>query len=149
MTRKRFTKKQVFKKNRFNKFLLQEEREYVINYGLRNKKELRRAYFVVKKYKTMYKENIFNVEFIQNLKSLLIVKGYITEDQTILDLNISTILKRRLQSFIFFNEKFLIKTIKEARQKITHGHVKVNGKVVKQPSFLLVKSSEEKIEITL
>ena len=54
-------------------------------------------------------------------------------------------LKRRLQSFLV--EKKLAKP-KEARQLIAHKHVKVDGKIINIPSYIVKIKEESKIEVS-
>jgi len=61
----------------------------------------------------------------------------------VLDLTIEDILERRLQSIVF--SKGLAKSIFQARQLITHGHVAIDGKRVPTPSYLVLKDEETKI----
>jgi small subunit ribosomal protein S4 len=61
----------------------------------------------------------------------------------VLDLTIEDILERRLQSIVF--SKGLAKSIFQARQLITHGHVAIDGKRVPSPSYLVLKDEETKI----
>jgi small subunit ribosomal protein S4 len=61
----------------------------------------------------------------------------------VLDLTIEDILERRLQSIVF--SKGLAKSIFQARQLITHGHVAIDGKRVPSPSYLVLRDEETKI----
>lgn len=59
----------------------------------------------------------------------------------ILSLSVENFLDRRLQTIVF--KKGLARTIKQARQLITHGFIAINGKKVTVPSYM-VSSAEEK-----
>ena len=52
-------------------------------------------------------------------------------------------LERRLQTVVF--KKGFTKTIKEARQKIVHRKILVDGKVLNKPSYLVPVELENKI----
>jgi len=61
----------------------------------------------------------------------------------VLDLSLEDILERRLQTLVF--RKGLAKSIHQARQIITHGHVAIEGKKVSSPSYLVLKDEEAKV----
>ena len=56
-------------------------------------------------------------------------------------------LKRRLQTIVY--EKGLASTIKEARQLVVHGHIKIGDRVVNVPSYVVRVDEEDKIKKTL
>ncbi|MHB1662724.1 MAG: 30S ribosomal protein S4, partial [Thermoplasmataceae archaeon] len=62
----------------------------------------------------------------------------------ILSLNIDNVLERRLQTLVY--RKSLAKTIVQARQLITHGHISMNGRRVTIPGMLVEQSEEESIQ---
>lgn len=64
----------------------------------------------------------------------------------VLDLTIEDILERRLQSLVF--QKQLARSIHQARQLITHGHVAINEKRVTSPSYLVLRNEEAHISYT-
>jgi small subunit ribosomal protein S4 len=66
--------------------------------------------------------------------------------ESILALDLKSILERRLQTQIF--KKGLASTLLQARQFITHSHVAINGKKVTIPSYLVYKEEEEKISFS-
>ena len=57
-----------------------------------------------------------------------------------MDLSITNILERRLQTIVF--KKGLANTIKQARQLTTHGHIAINNKKITIPSYLLSVDEE-------
>ncbi len=59
----------------------------------------------------------------------------------LLDIKETAYLSRRLQSIV--HKKGLAKTMKQARQLITHGYIQINGKKVNRPGYL-VDVEEEK-----
>jgi small subunit ribosomal protein S4 len=61
----------------------------------------------------------------------------------LLDLNEKTFLGRRLQTIVF--KKGLAKTIKQARQLITHGYISIEGRRVNRPGYLVSVKEEEHI----
>ena len=62
----------------------------------------------------------------------------------VLSLTVRDILSRRLQSVVA--AKHMARTPKQARQFIVHGHVKVNGKRVNAPSYLVPFEEEDAVE---
>ena len=61
----------------------------------------------------------------------------------VLDLSMQDILERRLQTLVF--RKNLAKSIYQARQLITHGHITIEGKRVSAPSYLVLRDEEPKM----
>jgi len=126
---------------------IDEEKELSRNYGLKNKKEIWRSSTILSKFKRQAKKlsaldtkqsKLETEQLMNRLKSYgLISEG--TYDE-VLGLNIESILNRRLQSIIV--GKKLARTVKQARQMITHGHVKVGDKTISSPAYL-VKIKEE------
>lgn len=131
---------------------LQEEARLVNDYALKNKREIWKANSFLKKYKSKVKELIAStskhakIEERQILDKLtkinLLVAGSKIED--VLDLSITAILERRLQSVVY--KKGLARTIKQARQFITHGHIAINGQGVNIPSYIVTHGEESLIE---
>lgn len=76
---------------------------------------------------------------ISRLTKLGIVKPEATLDD-ILDLNENVFLDRRLQSVVA--RKGLGRTMKQARQLVTHGFISVNGRKVDRPGYI-VSTTEE------
>ena len=61
-----------------------------------------------------------------------------------LSLSIENILERRLQTYVM--KLGYAKTIMQARQLVTHGHISVNGQVIDSPSYIVKKAEEDKID---
>jgi len=64
----------------------------------------------------------------------------------VLDLTIEDILERRFQTIIF--RKGLAKTVQQARQLITHGHIMIADQRVTIPGYLVTKPQETQITYT-
>lgn len=119
----------------------------VEKYGLRNLKELWKASTELRRIRRNVKE-LFSgkaseergKQIISRLAKLGMVKPDASLDD-LLVLNEEAILERRLQTVVF--KKGLAKTIKQARQLITHGFIAVNGKKVTAPGYI-VRPEEEK-----
>jgi len=85
-----------------------------------------------------------NVE--QALKARLVKLGIIsndTETEKILELNERTILDRRLESVVYRNG--MARSMKQARQLITHGFISINGRKFTIPGYLVSIEEEHKI----
>ena len=61
----------------------------------------------------------------------------------LLSLNVDSLLERRLQTVIY--KKGLARTLRQARQLITHGFIAINGKKVTTPSYMVSTSEESTI----
>ncbi len=61
----------------------------------------------------------------------------------VLDLALEDILERRLQTMVF--SKGLAKSVYQARQLITHGHIAIDGKRVSAPSYLVLRDEEARL----
>jgi small subunit ribosomal protein S4 len=61
-------------------------------------------------------------------------------------LTIDDILERRLQTIVF--RKGLTKTVYQARQLITHGHIAIGNKRVTVPSYIVTKTDENQMNYT-
>tara|TARA_Y100000310_G_scaffold345249_1_gene463106 strand:- start:300 stop:926 length:627 start_codon:yes stop_codon:yes gene_type:complete len=130
---------------------LEEEKVLKEEFGLKNKKEFWKMNSVLGKFKAQTKSLIRRrgsqadkekTLFLDKLSRLkLIPTEAAIED--VLNLTINDILERRLQTILY--RKGFAKTIKQARQFITHGHVIVNDKKVNIPSYLLSAAEEDTI----
>jgi len=61
----------------------------------------------------------------------------------VLDLAIEDLLERRLQTMVF--SKGLAKSVFQARQLVTHGHVAIDGRRVPSPSYIVLRDDEAKL----
>jgi len=80
---------------------------------------------------------------LMKLKHLGVLPEEATLDN-VLDLSVEDILERRLQTLVL--RRGLAKTIHQARQLITHGHIAIGEKRVFSPSYLVPKEEEERIQ---
>lgn len=145
---KKFRKKYSTPAHPWNKTVIEEERTIVREFGLGNKKEILRASSFLKKYKDIAKRLIADPsaqaakekeQVLGKLHRLgLLQSGAVLDD--ILGLQLSHILERRLQSVIY--RKGLARTMKQARQFITHRHILVGDKEITAPSYLLTTEEE-------
>jgi len=131
---------------------IDEERRLIEQYGFKNKKEIWKMSSSLTKYKQQAKRLIplptpqADIEKRQLLKKLFLL-GLLPEAskiENVLDLTLDDLLERRLQTRV--HRQSLAKSVKQARQFITHNHVMVGGKVVASPSYLVRKSEEQLIK---
>jgi small subunit ribosomal protein S4 len=131
----------------WNKARLEQERPLMITYGLESKKELWKITSKLKTYKQNAKRLVAlksaqaekeREQIFAKLKSYNLITGNNVDE--ILGLKAEQLLDRRLQTVVF--KKGLARTIKQARQMITHRHVTVNGTKITAPGYL-VRLAEE------
>ena len=134
----------------WDKTRIEEERKIVQSYGLRRKREIWRTESILRNYRRIAR-NLAARRDKEKEKILLdkIFKmGLISKDANLDDvlvLTIENLLERRLQTLVF--KKGLASTPKQARQFIVHGHVAVDGRIVKWPSMIIPISEENKISL--
>ncbi|MCO5383497.1 MAG: 30S ribosomal protein S4 [Methanosarcina barkeri] len=132
------------------------EVQLVKAYGLRNKREVWKAASMLRMYRSEARNLLANVaegqdgELEGHLKtqsdeilSKLIRYGIIKSDSNIddiLSLKTENLLERRLQTQVL--RLGLARTVVQARQFITHGHIAVNGRKATIPSMLISKEDE-------
>jgi small subunit ribosomal protein S4 len=144
---RRFRKKYEKPTMMWDRQRIQEEHSLVEKYGLRNLRELWKASTELRRIRRNVKE-LFSGRASEEKGKQIIGRlakyGIIKPDATLDDLLVLTpdaFLERRLQTVVF--KKGLAKTIKQARQLITHGFIAINGKKVTVPGYM-VKPEEEK-----
>ncbi len=129
-----------------------EEKDVLREYGLKNKKEVWKYSSRLRSARNQVKKIIANIRSEQSAKereqllTKLLKYGVISKDsklEDILDLKIKDFLERRLQTIVL--RKSLARSVKQARQFITHGHILIDGKKVTAPSFFVSKNNESKI----
>lgn len=131
--------------------VLQEELKLLGQYGLRNKRELWRHETMLSKFrgiarsligKTPEERKKMDEMLLARLKKLGVIHETAVLDD-ILDSSIEDILERRLQTIIF--RKGLAKSIYQARQLVTHGHIVIGDQRVTVPSYLVPTKEENQI----
>jgi len=154
---KRHRKKYVTPRKPWDKVRLEREAQLVIKYGLRNKRELWRFENILRKYRRVARDLLSKVNLpgkegeIARAKANAVIKklariGVLEENATlddILNLTVEDFLERRLQTVVY--RQGLARTIKQARQLITHGHIAVDGRRVTSPSYIVEREEETKI----
>lgn len=117
-------------------------------FGLKNKAEIWKASSALKKTQSQAKNVVVSLtkqsdyEAKQLLAKLerfgLLAAG--SSIESVLTLKTEDFLNRRLQSVVF--KKGLARTMNQARQMITHGHVEVGGKKLTAPSYMVSVEEE-------
>ena len=146
---KRKSKKYSRPKKMFDKAIIIEENNLIKKYGLKNRREVWKANFAIETIRNIAKTLITSSEkdkneFIERQRE----KGFpINSIQDVLALNKEDYLKRRFESIVV--KKGLATTHKQARQFITHKHIRVNGNTMNIPSHLTTLSEEGNISLDL
>jgi len=130
---------------------LEEELHLVGEYGLRNKRELRRHETDLSQIRGIARTLLGADEeerapLERQYLTSLARKGILPESATvdnILDLNVKDIMERRLQTIVY--RAGLAKSIHQARQFVIHGHVSVAGDIVTVPSYTVRRDQESRI----
>ncbi|MCK8519215.1 30S ribosomal protein S4 [Methanoculleus sp. 7T] len=143
-------------KRRFEKTRLEDEKRLIIDYGLRNKREVWKAQSVLRKYRAAARELValrsagLNVDEFQKKRDQLInhlyrygLVGEGADVGDVLALKIEQQLDRRLQTLVL--RKGLARSPKQARQFITHGHIAISGRRVTAPSYRVERAEEQEI----
>jgi small subunit ribosomal protein S4 len=147
---KRFRKKYEKPRRPWDKARLEKEKEILKKFGLKRKRELWRAEAILRKYRRMARDLIAKKDkekekvLIEKLKRMGVLKEGSSLDD-VLALTVEDILERRLQTIVY--RKGLANSLKHARQLIVHGHIKINGRKINYPSYLVEKGEEGKIEV--
>ncbi len=131
---------------------IRREKEILHKYGLRNKREIWRAETFLRRIREQARRLLAMAgeEQVEKEKERLLKRlarlGILPENASlddVLALTVEDILARRLQTLVYLHG--LAKTPKQARQFIVHGHIAVDGRKVRTPSYLVRKEEEDKI----
>ncbi len=147
-------KKYATPRHPWEKERIDSEKEIVVKYGLKNKRELWKSQAMLDSFRSQARklqaklrtEDQFSQKQFQELIKRLSrysILGQNASLDDILSLSIDDILQRRLQTIVF--RKNLARTPKQARQLITHGHVEFDGRRVNVPGIMVEGSKEESI----
>ncbi len=148
---KRIRKKYTTPMHPWNKERIDAERGYRRKFGLTNKKELWKAESILKGFKDQIKKfPSMSLEQAEKQKTQLRarLKKYGFVDETtdlgeVLGYDTEIILERRLQTIV--HKKGLARSVKQARQFITHEHILVDGKIINAPGYIVTASEESNI----
>jgi small subunit ribosomal protein S4 len=131
---------------------LEEELRLLGAYGLRNKRELWRTRTELSSLRRRAREmlSMDPVERAEREREMISKHhglGLVPERATledILGLSIQDLMERRLQTVLY--RKGLAKSLFQSRQLITHGHIAVEGRKVKAPSYMMTRSDEANLD---
>ena len=130
---------------------IEKERVILHEYGLKNKKEIWRMDSARKSFAGQAKRLIAATGIqadkerkllFSRLTRLGLLSGQPKLDD-VLSLTLEDVLNRRLQSLVY--KKGYARSMKQARQFITHQHVLVSGKTITAPSYLVPLTEEHTI----
>ncbi len=122
------------------------------DFGLRNKRELWRYKTMLSQVRGIARSLLGSAgeqrarleqEYISKLGRIGVLAESATIDD-VLDLDIRDLLERRLQTMVF--RKGLAKTMFQARQFVSHGHISVAGKIVSVPGYIVKRDEEGKLK---
>lgn len=125
-----------------------EEAKLLREFGLRRKREIRKAEAIVREFRRRAR-NLIAVKDEGKTKILLdklVGLGLIEKGQgldQVLTLGVNNVLNRRLQTLVF--KKGFAPSVNEARQMIAHGHVLVGGRRMKFASYMVPAEKEKLI----
>lgn len=133
---------------------LSSELRLVGEYGLRNKRELRRHRYTVSKYRSLARQLLARsdeerlkteTELLNKLQSIKVISENASLDD-VLDLSVAGILERRLQTLVFRNG--LARTPQQARQLVVHGHISIGNRKITSPSYIVRRDEEQDVHFT-
>ncbi|MDD1673976.1 MAG: 30S ribosomal protein S4 [Methanomicrobiales archaeon] len=138
---------------RFESSRMEEEVRLIIEYGLRNKREVWKAESTLRRYRRAARDllaltsqkpdspliQLKRRDLLGHLHRMGLVKADADIDD-VLALKVGQELERRLQTFVY--RKGLARSPKQARQFITHGHIAIGDVRVTIPSYR-VRTDEE------
>ena len=146
---KQFRKKYNTPRHPWVRANIESERTILQEYGLVKKKEIHVAYSFVKKYRDIAKKLIAaralpqaqkeKAQVLNKLQALGLLSAG-AELEHILGLEPKDVLSRRLESIVY--RKGLARSMKQARQFITHRHILVGNQEISTPSYLVSLEEE-------
>lgn len=134
----------------WDKDRIEKENILLKTFGLRKKVEIWKAEAFLRKYRRMARELAAkkDKEMERMLVNKLVKIGLLQEGaglDDVLGLGLENLLERRLQTII--HKKGFANSAKQARQFITHGHVRIGDRKIVYPSYLVSREEEEKIRV--
>jgi len=143
-------------KHPWEKTRIEDETRLVIEYGLRNKREVWKAQNILRKYRKAARDLLVlmgegsdhakfeskSAELMGHLQRVGLL-GQDADIDKILSLKIQAPLERRLQTLVY--RKGLARSPKQARQLITHGHIAIDGRRVNIPGYRVTRIEESQV----
>ena len=141
-------------KRPFNFDLKMDELKTIGTFGLKTKRELWKARTELSRMRNQARSLLALRQEDREKEEPILMKslsriGLVEQEATlddVLNLEINDILSRRLQSIVM--KKFFFKTPYQARQAISHGHVRIGDRIVNIPSYVVKVDEEEKVKLT-
>jgi small subunit ribosomal protein S4 len=136
----------------WNKARIEDERGLARTYGTVNKTEIYKMTTLLKRAKDQVKKltpltGAQAEKETTQLKQKLVSIGLLKTEQELddaLGIQLKDIMERRLQTLVY--RKGLSRSVKQARQFITHGHIMVNGNKTTSPSYIVKVADEPTIQ---
>ena len=135
--------------NMHNTQRIREDNAVIDKYGLKNMKELWKVQGEISRVRGNVRKLLASTtteDRGKDLVSRLVRLGVVNEGSTLddlLDIDTSAFLERRLQSVVVKNG--LARTMKQARQLVTHGFISVDGKKINKPGFIVENGKDGSI----
>jgi len=130
---------------------IDEEKIIVQEYGVRNKTEIYRMNSILKRFADVAKNSVAlktkqgekeKKQLLDRLQTLGLLPPT-AQAVDVLNLKLKDVMERRLQTMVY--RKGMARSIKQSRQFIIHRHIIVAGKIITQPSYLVLKKEEDKV----
>src|SRR2546428_4200412 len=130
---------------------LEEELQLVGEYGLRNKRKLRGHETELSQIRGIARTLLgaeeeergpLEHQYLTRLARLGILPESASVDN-ILDLNVKDLMERRLQTIVY--RSGLARSIHQARQFVSHGHISIANEIVSVPSYIVKRDEESRI----
>ncbi|RMF55989.1 30S ribosomal protein S4 [Candidatus Woesearchaeota archaeon] len=136
----------------WEKVRIEEEKELIRDFGLKNKKEIWKTNTLLRNFKRQAKKlipltgkqaDLEKSQLFDRLHNLGLLKKNATLDD-VLGLSVRDLLGRRLQTVVY--KKGLARSMKQARQFIVHRHITIGEKNIAVPSYLVRTDEEDLIK---
>lgn len=130
---------------------IKENKALAAEYGLRRRKEILVSLEILRGFRQRARQLIAEKDeekekvLMKRLARIGLLVGSGKELDDVLALTVRNVLDRRLQTIVF--RKGVATSLLHARQMIVHGHVKIGGRKVDIPSYLVPVEEEKIIEI--
>ena len=133
-----------------------DEMRLLVNYGLRNKREIWKSQMVLRRFRraardiTAMSSAGVDPKAVETKKRQMLEhlerRGFLGADtgiESILTLKVEQQLERRLQTVVY--RKGLARSPKQARQFITHGHIMIGTRKVTIPGYHVNRDEESRV----